>query len=44
MKSDLKLIAMVAAGVLVAGYVMNQFRGTVDLINQAHAGFDSGIT
>lgn len=43
MKSDLMFIAKVAAGVIVAGYVMYSFRSNVELLNQAHSGFDSGV-
>lgn len=41
MKGDIKTVALVAAGVLVAGFVMSQFRGSVPLLAQAHDGFDS---
>lgn len=41
MKSDLKTVALVAVGVMAAGWLMSQFRGSVDLISQAHKGFDS---
>ena len=41
MKGDIKTVALVAAGVMLAGFVMSQFRGSVDLIAQAHNGFDS---
>jgi hypothetical protein len=38
-KADIKLVALVALGVLVAGYIMNQFYD-VELIKNASDGFD----
>lgn len=38
-KSDIKLVGLVAIGVMVAGYAMYQFRD-VTLINQARSGYD----
>lgn len=42
---ELKTIAVatvpVIIGVIIAGYLMAQLRGSVDLIATAHAGFDS---
>ena len=40
MKGDLKTVALVAAGVLVAGLVMKNFRD-IQLIDDAHNGYDS---
>lgn len=34
-------VAVVVAGVLIAGAVMSKFRGQVDAIAVSHAGFDS---
>lgn len=31
----------VVVGVLIAGFVMSKLRGDVDLIAQAHSGYDS---
>jgi hypothetical protein len=39
--SLVKNFAVAVAGVLVAGYIMGQFRGSSNLIAQAHEGFDS---
>jgi len=41
MKGDIKTVVLVAAGVLVAGYIMSSLRGSVDLIATAHDGYDS---
>lgn len=37
-KTDIKLMAIVAAGVIAAGFIMHQFRD-VDFIDQANSGF-----
>jgi hypothetical protein len=34
-------VAAVSAGVILAGYIMSQFRSTVGFIGTAHSGFDS---
>lgn len=34
-------VAAVSAGVILAGWIMAQFRGTVGFISAAHSGFDS---
>ncbi len=41
MNGNIKTVALVVAGVLAAGWIMSQFRSQVDLIDQAHSGFDS---
>lgn len=33
--------AIVVGGVMAAGYIMGQFRGSSNLVAQAHEGFDS---
>lgn len=40
MKKNLTFIALVAAGVFAAGYLMNQF-SDIDIVDQARNGFDS---
>lgn len=37
-KTDIKLMAIVAGGVFVAGLAMNQFRN-IAVVNQARAGY-----
>lgn len=37
----LVLVGAVVAGVIVAGWVMSEFRSSVGFIGQAHTGYDS---
>lgn len=38
---DIKFVAMVAAGVVVAGIIMKQFRGDIAILEMASDGFDT---
>lgn len=40
MSKDVKMIALVAAGVMLAGFVINEFRGKSDIVKRIHDGFD----
>ena len=41
MKGNIKTVLLVAGGVLLAGYIMSKGRGSVQVIADAHDGFDS---
>jgi hypothetical protein len=40
MKADLKFVALVAAGVILAGYVMDKLAGRIAPLKEAQAGFN----
>lgn len=40
MQKNLMMVGLVAAGVIVAGLVMQYGRGSIPLLRQAHDGFD----
>lgn len=42
MQKDIKLMAMMVAAVMLAGYAMYALRD-VDVVNQARNGFDTGV-